>query len=188
MSKNDQQRWDKKWHQFMDVQLETNPLLIRHQELLGGGKALDIACGQGQNAIWLAQHGYRVLGVDISRVALDKALQEAQRLGISERVEFAQVDLDEWQPPRASFDLICVIRFLERALFPAIAQALKPNGLLFYATRHTGYLRKNPTASRHYLLEPGELAVAFQDLEVVCYQEGQEDAEFIARKTGIGAC
>jgi 2-polyprenyl-3-methyl-5-hydroxy-6-metoxy-1,4-benzoquinol methylase len=95
MSEKDRERWDAKWQSRLDSPFEPHPLLLRKQELLAGdGFALDLACGRGQNSLWLARLGYDVLGVDISRVALKAAKADASRHGLSERLRFEQVDLD----------------------------------------------------------------------------------------------
>ena len=77
-------------------------------------RALDIACGTGRNAIVVAKHGWNVLGVDISPVALAIARQEAQAYGVN--LNLAALNMDDWPLPHAYFDLICVFRFLDRAL------------------------------------------------------------------------
>jgi tellurite methyltransferase len=183
MSEADRQRWDKKWATRPDDAFRPHPLLTGNSHLLTRGRALDLACGRGQNAIWLAKHGYDVLGVDISDRALDVATAESRGYGLRERAHFERVDLDDWDIPETAFDLICVIRFLDRRLFPGIRAGLRPNGLLFYSTRHVGALRWNPSANRAYLLSPGELQAIFRDWRILHYEEGSEDASLIAMKS-----
>ena len=180
MSEADRQRWDEKWAARPEDDLRPHPLLAENTHLLTGGRALDIACGRGQNAIWLAERDYEVLGVDISRKALGAAAACARERGLEERIRFERVDLDDWELPGSAFDLICVFRFLDRRLFSAIRAGLRPGGLLFYSTRHTGALRRNPEANKAYLLAPGELRAAFEGLRLVHYEEGREDAGLIA--------
>lgn len=182
MSQEDQRRWDEKWTALAEESFDPNPLLIQHQHLLKGEDALDLACGRGQNAIWLAERGYRVLGVDISQVGLDLGRAEAIRRGVSDLVHFELVDLDEWQLPQRAYDLVCVFRFLDRRLFPAIRSALRKEGLLFYGTRHVGLLQKQPVSRRQYLLESGELEAVFSDWQIVSYSEDEISAELVARK------
>jgi SAM-dependent methyltransferase len=182
MSEGDKQRWDGKWSLMTGGSYDPNPLLTQYQSLLTGSNALDLACGRGQNAIWLAQHGYSVQGVDISQVALADARAQAETRGISQRVRFIQADLDEWYIPPSEFDLICVFRFLERSLFPSIRQALCPGGLLFYSTRHVGACRKHPGANPAYLLQPGELIEIFNGWKILHYVERSENTDLIARK------
>lgn len=185
MSRDDQKKWDSRWRCRTGSSLQADLLIVDHAELLSGGLALDLACGMGQNAIWLAQHGYRVLGVDISMVALARARQNARNAGVERNVCFAQVDLDKWLPPAGQFDLICVFRFLERALFPAIENALRPNGLLFYATRNTGTLKHEPGANPDYLLLPGELRHAFRNMKVLCDSDDEGVSKLVARKASV---
>jgi SAM-dependent methyltransferase len=141
-----------------------------------------MACGKGQNAIWLARQGYRVLGIDISPVALAMARAEAVNQDLSNRLQFEAVDLDRWQLPALSYDLICIFRFLDRRLFPAVVAGLRPGGLLFCATRHVGLLQRSPEANKAFLLKRGELAEAFASLQVLHDLEKNEDTEFVARK------
>lgn len=92
-------------------------------------RALDVACGLGHNAIWLALQGWRVTGVDISTVGLQHAQTAAQRAGVA--VEWIAADLERWQPPVARFDLVAVFRFWDSVVVPRIAHdVLRPGGLL----------------------------------------------------------
>ncbi|MGW8318186.1 MAG: class I SAM-dependent methyltransferase [Candidatus Promineifilaceae bacterium] len=182
MTREDEVRWDRKWQEIGDAAFEPDRLLIQHQDLLTGGQALDLACGLGQNAIWLARHGYTVLAVDISGVALQAATEEASRQEIAGQVCFKQVDLDRWPIPAEAYDLICVFRFLDRSLFPAIRAGVRPGGLLFYATRHVGVLEQNPEANPDFLLAHQELPSHFAGWELLFQAEGPRQAELIARK------
>jgi len=175
------QRWDQKWTENDGKPFAPHPLLLKNEALLSGGRALDLACGLGQNSVWLAGLGYQVVGVDISGVALTIALSQANKRVLSDRVVFAQMDLDQWSLPTNMFDLICVFRFLNRRLFPEIKTGLRPGGLLFYSTRHIGILKRQPAANRDFLLEPGELFSEFSDWEIIHYEEGKDNEQLIAR-------
>jgi tellurite methyltransferase len=179
----DQKRWDEKWSKVEGGMTDPHPLLKQSRKFLSGGYALDLACGLGQNAIWLAKRGYRVQGVDISPVAIDVARDEAKRQSVLERIHFQRVDLDVWSAPEARYDLICVFRFLDRRLFPAIRTGLRQGGILCYSTRHIGFLQRNPVSCTVYLLERGELLEVFSDWHILHYREGAVEAELIARKT-----
>ena len=182
MSQEDQDRWDRKWTEMAGESFQPHSLLLRYQKLLNEGEALDLACGRGQNAIWLAGHGYRVLGVDISDAALEMGRTEAALKGVSQRVRFDFVDLDHWRLQPLAYDLICVFRFLNRRLFPLIRSGLRPGGLLFFSTRHVGWLSQHPQASKTFLLDRGELADEFSSWEVLHSKEGAESADLVARK------
>jgi SAM-dependent methyltransferase len=181
VSRQDKDRWDEKWS-AAGGPYRPHSLLTRNSVYMTGGVALDLACGRGQNALWLAGQGYQVLAVDISPVAIHLAHSEAEAQGLSDRVRFQVVDLDEWIIPPAFFDLIAVFRFLNRRLFGPIRDALRPGGLVYYSTRHVGILARNPAANEAYLLQPGELPGAFPGWHILHDEEGPEDAQLIARK------
>ena len=118
-----------------------NPVLVAEASSLAPGRALDIGCGEGADALWLAERGWNVLGIDVSDVAIDRARDEAQsRLapggpGLPGRAEFQRADLREWVPESRSFDL--VIAFFvhlpvdERDLvFTRLAESVAPGGTL----------------------------------------------------------
>ena len=187
MSKEDRQKWDARWAE-MTEQSPPDALLREEEEALSGGVALDLACGRGQNALWLATHGYLVLGVDGSQVALSLAQETARQQGLHRRVLFVQADIDNWRPPPQAFDLVAIFRFLDRALFPHVRQALRPNGLLFCATRNRGILRWRPDATPEYLLRRGELPSHFAGWKIVRHEEGPKNTRFVARKPSLANC
>lgn len=182
MSHEDRKRWDKKWSQLIGKPFNPHRLLIANQGLFSGGRALEVACGLGQNAIWLADHHYQVTGIDISCVALAYAANDAAEKKVSSRISFVQMDLDSWSFPTDTFDLITVFRFLNRELFPGIRAGLRSGGLLIYSTRFGRRLDYEAGTNQDYILHPGELIDRFSDWEILYYGEGQKNAEIIARK------
>lgn len=148
--------------------------LVEHRELLaasGGGRALDVGCGDGRNALYLARHGYAVEAIDISDVLVAALTEEAERraLAITPRI----VDLEREPLPAGPFDAIVTMHFLQRDLFAAMQDALAPDGLLFYETLSTAHVQQlGHSFNPDYLLEPGELLRAFPLLEVVDHREG----------------
>jgi SAM-dependent methyltransferase len=84
-----------------------NRFLVAEVASLPAGRALDVACGEGRNAVWLAERGWQVTGVDFSPVALAKAAELAAARGVE--VEWVLADLMEWAPPADAFDLVCVM-------------------------------------------------------------------------------
>ena len=83
-----------------------NQFLVAEVADLVPGRALDLACGEGRNAVWLAGQGWQVTGVDFSPVGLAKAERLAREHGVE--VEWVEADVVEWEPPGASFDLVIV--------------------------------------------------------------------------------
>lgn len=125
------------------------------------GVVLDAAAGVGVNALFVAQRGSHVLALDISEVGLRLLRQKAAELNVV--VETAVFDLTAPYFPQNCVDVILNFRFLERAAFPAYRQALRPGGLLFFET----FVHKEVGDTPTYLLEPGELHLAFADFEIV---------------------
>jgi tellurite methyltransferase len=180
VSHTDQERWDKKWRAH-DGGDEAPVWLVQHAHLLDCGVAVDLATGRGGAACWLAARGYRVLAVDVSRVALNQA-RTASRPSGPDAPLFVEADLDDWRLSPASADLITVFRFLDRALFPMIRAAVRPGGLLVYQTRTVGWLEREPGASVEFLLRRGELLLRFGDWQVAGYLEDKAHAAIVARK------
>lgn len=181
MSDADRELWDEKWAQIEGTP-DVSDVLRRHRDRLKSGVALDIACGSGQNSVWLAANGYKVLGVDLSPVALRQAVVVARSSGLADKILFAQVDLDQWRPAPNSVDFLCVMRFLDRNLIPHLRRSVRPSGLVAYATRHVGVLERRPDANREYLLHHCELLELFAGWEVLEHLEGEENASLVARK------
>ena len=125
--------------------------------LCPGRRALDIACGEGRNSVFLARHGFDVTAVDISDQALAKGERMAAQAGV--RVDFRQADL-ECYPITERYDLILNINFLLRDLFPTLVAALTPGGILLIDTVLDIPGTISPFRPEH-LLQPGELGRLF---------------------------
>jgi SAM-dependent methyltransferase len=108
-----------------------NRFLVAEVRELAPGRALDLACGEGQNAIWLATLGWQVTGVDYSEVAIGKARARAERDGVD--VEFACADLVTYEPEARAFDLVFVLYLhipssQRAAIHAKAAGAVAPSG------------------------------------------------------------
>ena len=160
--RSDIDRWNQKYSQAKPVSFADAD---RTLQALGGwfdgvGEALDLACGAGANLQWLFRRGYAVTGMDGSLHALRLACQQPD----GGRFRLLAVDLDNAVLPGERYAAIVVVHYLNRALFPSIISALKPGGRLFYKTFNTNLLDQRPGFNPDYLLEPGELARAFDSL------------------------
>jgi len=171
-------RWDSRYHQEPALAtLEPSPFLVAEASLLPDrGRALDVACGAGRNALFLAERGLRVVGVDISPVGLALARRAALARGLP--VALAALDLERARLPEASFDAITCIHYLERSLFGELERALRPRGVLVYETFTRDQLAFPEAHPRRpeFLLAPQELLRAFPRLEVLRYAEREERA------------
>jgi SAM-dependent methyltransferase len=105
------------------------------------GRALDVGCGEGGDALWLAERGWDVLGVDVSRVALDRAASRAHRTGLAARTAWEHRDLLVWAPPAETYDLVSVA-FLHlatderRQVYAGLAGAVAQGGTFLVAGHH----------------------------------------------------
>ncbi len=143
--------------------------------------ALDLACGVGQNGLWLAQQGYHVDLLDISREGLARAQTTALERGLS-NVNFMLGDLDEVALKNEAYDLLCVFRYLKRDLLPRIRMAIRGQGRVIYQTYTTDYLATRPTMNPEYLLRPGELERYFADWKILYSTELSGVAKLVAIK------
>lgn len=117
-----------------------NPQLIAEAKELAPGTALDLGCGEGADAIWLAQHGWTVTAVDVSAVALERAEAHAVDVGLPDRITWLQRNFGSWHP-EAGFDLVSS-QFLHSPLLPwrdflaSAAAAVAPGGALLVVGHH----------------------------------------------------
>ncbi len=187
-SGKDREKWDRRFS-GSDFIYGTEPagFLADNVELLPAkGRALDVAAGEGRNAVFLARHGLEVEAVDISEVGLEKAQRLAEAAGVTIRTIVA--DLGDYSIPKQRYDVVVVINYLERDLIDDLKSALRPGGLVIYETYTVAQL-DIPEAHhlrREYLLELGELQAMFEDFEILEYTETADDhkavASLIARK------
>lgn len=169
-------RWNERYAQGGRQWMPETPSewLVDHAELLiGGGRALDVACGDGRNALYLAHLGYTVDAIDVSDVAIAALRAATASRGLTMTIEPRVVDLEREPLPPGPYDVIVVTNFLQRDLFEPLQQALAPGGLLVFETLARAHVDElghsfNPA----YLVESGELPRAFGRLEVVDQHEG----------------
>ena len=167
MSGADIERWDRKYAGGNpNPAFAPDAILTQYAHLLDGqGMALDVACGVGHNALYLARRGYEVLAVDGSLTALRYCRRQIASTPLP--VHLVVADLDRFVPPPGRFSLVLVVRFLSRALIPHLKRALLPGGLMIYHTFNRHRLLLNPDFNPDYLLEPGELRTLFADFEEI---------------------
>jgi SAM-dependent methyltransferase len=145
-------------------------LLCAWAERLPRGRALDIACGAGRNALFLAEQGYEVDAMDISATALARGEASARERGL--RVNWIESDLDFTDLPSAPYDVIVMCRYVNRELFPRVKEALAEGGHLVYEHHLVASRHVNGPSTNQYRLRPNELLHLFLDLRVLHYEEG----------------
>ena len=135
------------------------------------GRALDVACGRGQNSLFLAQRGFDVAAIDISPVALEEARRRAAEKYLS--ISWQQADLEQFRLPRARYDLIVNFNYLQRSLVPQIKTALKAGGYVIFETYLIDQQAIGHPKDPAYLLGHNELLDLFRGLRVLYYREGK---------------
>ncbi len=161
MVEKDREKWDARYLTRKGG-MQPSAILKKFWSIAPVGQALDIACGNGRNSLFLAAKGFDVDAVDISTVAT------ARLAGQSPRITVIQADLDTWRIPEGRYTLIVNIRFLDRRLFPMIIAGLRPGGVLIVESFMT-------SRQSRYCLKPNELIRAFRSLRILYYQEKQSD-------------
>jgi tellurite methyltransferase len=189
MSRDDEIKWDTQ-HAQSQVGEEPASFLRQMMEAytwpLPRGRALDVACGKGRNALYLAGLGFDVVAMDISSVALAAGRSRAEVKQLT--IDWRQTDLEEVRLDEAGFDLIVNFNYLQRSLTAQIKRALKIGGYVIYETylidqKEIGH-PKNPA----YLLDHNELLESFGDLRILYYREGKfADADVASYRAGIVA-
>ena len=140
------EHWDERYAtEELIWKAEANRFLVEELDALAPGTALDVACGEGRNAVWLASKGWRVTGVDFSRAGLAKAQRLATDRGVE--VTWVEADVVEWQPPSASFDVVVVLYLhlpaeQRRQALARAAAALAPGGILLVVGHDVSNLLK----------------------------------------------
>jgi SAM-dependent methyltransferase len=137
-------------------------------------RAIDIACGSGRDAVYLALRGYEVDAVDVLADALDRATDLARRCHVT--VNPIQQDLEQNPaPPRDSYDLVTVFRYLHRPFFPMLRELVAPGGFIVYETFHERNLSTaKPPRNPQHLLKDEELRLAFDGFEILIDRDGFE--------------
>jgi len=171
--KADQKRWNDRFgKREFALGKEPNPFLKKHIRLLPKGKALDIASGEGRNAVFLAQQGFEVDAVDISEKGLKKAQKLAKEKGV--RINTFIIDLDQYQIEKGRYDLIANFYFLRRRLIRRMKKGLKKGGKVIFETyllEHRTLGTGGPRQAK-YFLKPNELLGLFKDFRILFYREG----------------
>lgn len=164
------EKWDRRYRDKSIAEATPIEALSANLHLLPArGQAVELACGLGANAIALARHGLQTEAWDISPVATAKLEAYAAQHGLPLQARVR--DLLAAPPEPGSFDVVVVSRFLERALCPTIAAALRPGGLLIYQTFVREQVSTRGPDDPAFRLGPNELLALFPGLTVRLYRD-----------------
>ncbi len=184
MSEDERQSWDSRYatgdYQPRPV---AGPFLEAWIDRLPVGRALDIACGAGRHSIRLAEAGLQVDAVDVSSVAIEMARTEAERRALE--VNWVVADLDDYELVPAAYDVIAVIRYVNRSLWPRLIDALAPGGWLLVEHHMKTTADVDGPGSPEFKLDPQELLSAFGTLRILFYEETLTDGDRPGRRHAL---
>jgi tellurite methyltransferase len=186
------ERWNRRWAERGVCPLQRAPAqwLVENARMLPGAdarmlpgadarmppgaegrRALDVACGDGRNAVYLARLGFAVDACDVSDVAIDGLRAAASEAGLA--ITATRMDLAQEPLPAGRYDVVVQINYLQRELFGSLVGALAPGGILVAETFTRAHVeRVGGRLDERFLLSPGELLTACAALRLLRYREG----------------
>jgi tellurite methyltransferase len=179
------QKWDERYRAGDLIHRAPARLVVKFASDLIPGSALDIACGPGRNTFFLAERGWRVIGLDGSPVAIDILNARAAKSQLAVGGFVVDLELDPFGLPVAYHDLVLCCYYLQRDLIPRLKSALRPGGMLIMIVNIANADQPEGTPTRAY---PGELEAFFRGWRILHYSEGEPGgdrhgvAELVARK------
>jgi tellurite methyltransferase len=184
--------WDERYQRGEHLNDSPADLLVQFASAQPPGRALDLACGPGRNAIFLARQGWPVTAVDSSVVAIGILTKQVRALRLPIEARVADLEKGEFEIEPEAYDLICDFYYLERSLFPAIREGARPGGRVIAAIHMDDPSPGVPPMNPAYLLDPGELRNEFAGWKIIHYREGvpsdsahhRKSAEIVAERPG----
>jgi SAM-dependent methyltransferase len=184
-------KWNRRWREQSGEALVADSWLLEEIDLLPVGRALDLACGRGRNALELARRGFEVTAVDQSDEALAQlAATAATTIPGALPIDCLCFDL-ETQPPQLTqaYDVVLCFFYLYRPLLPWLLAAVKPGGVAVLRTFSSAGSFPSGELNPRFVLQPGELLSIFSGWEILRHEEGLEPshkggslASIVARK------
>ena len=182
-------KWDKRYRENPVLKDPSFFLCEQYKHFPSGGTVVDVAGGNGQNAIWLANQGFSTTLLDVSSVALNQAQEHAKEKKVA--IECLQHDLEKQSMPKGrKWDGVFLQLFLDRELIRTIPESLKTGGVLLFAHPTQTNLEKHEHPSERFLLADGEihtLVEQLQSMRIIHIDEawrssGRHEAWLIAQK------
>jgi len=155
--------------------LTSNAHLLPHT-----GDALDVACGSGRHARWLAERGLRTTAIDRDAGAIEVLAAEAARRNLALNAYVIDLESGTFAFTPDAYDVIVVVHYLHRSLFPSLIEALRPGGVLVYETFTRAQAARGRPTNPAFLLEAGELLTRVQPLDVLASREGDYEGRMVA--------
>ena len=159
--------WEQHYAQAANREATPAALLVEAAEMAPPGRALDLACGAGRNALYLAGLGWDVTAVDAAAAAVRVVRERAAAAGVRIDARVADLESAEFVIEPGGYDLICDFFYLQRDLFPRIRDGVRPGGVVAAEI----HLRNDQP--HRFVLEPGELRREFDGWKILHYSEAQ---------------
>ena len=180
MSQDSKTQWDQRYSRpnFIFGKTPATFLAENYQYIPFEGSVLDMGMGEGRNAVFLAQKGYKVTGVDISSVAVKKSYMLAQEFGV--KIKGVVASLKDYKIPPQSYDAIICFYWVDRSMIEKIKGWLKPGGVLIYEayTTRQKAVKKEDSLEEATLVKEQELLRLFSGMRVLKYEEPLHEKEF----------
>ena len=182
--------WDKRYrlgeHAAADLEAPPTALVVNTAQTLRPGRALDLACGAGRNALWLAEHGWEVTAVDGAPSAIEILRSRAAERDLNVNAIVADLEKHEFEIASAEWDLVTICYYLQRDLFEPAKRGVAPGGVLIAIV----HINEPGEAVGGHRLRPGELQKYFAGWEILYHNEGRANdaahrravAEIVARR------
>ena len=145
--------------------------LVENIDLLPHGRALDLAMGNGRNAVFMAKKGFQVEGIDISSREVERAMALARESGVEIMGRVADLEGD-YHIEKDTYDVIACFNYLQRSIFKDIKKGLRSGGMIIYETFIVDQARFGKPKDPDYLLKYNELLDLFRDFRCLRYHEG----------------
>lgn len=169
---SDKERWNLKYEGTTYIYgKEPTAFLKEKLSLLKKGKALVLAMGEGRNAVYLAENGFDVTGVDISEIGIEKCERLAEERSVV--VNSIVADLTDYDMGKEQYNLITNFYFYDKSILTRVIESLRPGGIFIFETysrdhpKHSKFGPKNPD----YLVKPNELLEIFKSLRILYYED-----------------
>jgi len=180
-------KWNRRWRERATDPIVPDPWLVKVRPLLPtAGQALDLACGRGGNALFLAEQGFSVTALDIAEEALAQLADEAARRGLTLQTRRADLEADLRLPAKA-FELVLDFFYLHRPLLPQLLATVRPGGMAVLRTFSLAGPFPGAPSNPEFALRPGELPELFTGWEILLHEEGLEPSKKGGSLAGIVA-
>jgi SAM-dependent methyltransferase len=178
--------WNERYKQGFHE--EPDPFVVDVIAGIVAGRALDVACGAGRHAIWLAERGWKVTAVDNSSAAIEILQQHAREKAVAISSDIADLERHEFLIRPESYDLILICKYLQWDLFPSIKAGVPLGGIVVAAIAMVDDSPGTKPMNPAYLVRPGDLRAQFEGWELIRDCEGRppghqrQRAEIAARR------